>query len=229
MIFFLSIVYGNEMWLWTNPRRIHANESNFTSLTSLTGNIVIRVFLSAPLRNITLNNITPKPPEGNSVQTSSAQIVGILRRKEQTIATFKNVIPCNLVPGDFLARTHAQTNVYWLLFKYNEDMQMSVLENLNAIPDVKLTFVAFLQKPTTQVCRIREERAEWNMFYFFLSASRGEFLTKISPHTRGNGLANYLARHFAQLYPLVCGGLKIVWSQCQANVSSIGTQSPHVK
>ena len=62
MIFFLSIVYGNEMWLWTNPRRIHANESNFTSLTSLTGNNVIRVFLSAPLRNRALNN--PKAARG---------------------------------------------------------------------------------------------------------------------------------------------------------------------
>lgn len=122
MIFFFSIVYGNEIWLWTNPRRIHANESNFTSLTRTTENNVIRVFLSAPLRNITLNNITPKPPEGNSVQTSSAQIVGIFRRKEQAIATFTNVIPCNLVPGVFVARTHAWKNVYSLLFEHNKDM-----------------------------------------------------------------------------------------------------------
>lgn len=42
--------------------RILTNESNFTSLTSLTGNNVIRVFLSAPLRNRALNN--PKAARG---------------------------------------------------------------------------------------------------------------------------------------------------------------------
>ena len=38
-------------------------------------------------------------------------------------------------------------------------------------------------------------------------ASRGEIPTKTSPHTRGNGWAICLARHFAQLFPHVCGGL----------------------
>ena len=32
-----------------------------------------------------------------------------------------------------------------------------------------------------------------------LTASLGEFLIKISPHTRGNSRANCLAMHFAQL------------------------------
>ena len=34
-----------------------------------------------------------------------------------------------------------------------------------------------------------------------------EFLTKISPHTRGNGWQKCLARHFNLLFPHVCGGL----------------------
>ena len=48
------------------------------------------------------------------------------------------------------------------------------------------------------------------MFNFILTASRGEFLTKTLPHTSGNGSASCLARHFAQLFPHVCGGLKEV-------------------
>ena len=42
----------------------------------------------------------------------------------------------------------------------------------------------------------------------FLTASRGENLTKTQPHTWGNSWANYLARQFAQFFPLVCGRLK---------------------
>ena len=48
-----------------------------------------------------------------------------------------------------------------------------------------------------------------NMFDFILTASQGEFLTTISLHTWGNGWANHLARQFAQLFPQVCGGLKL--------------------
>ena len=40
-----------------------------------------------------------------------------------------------------------------------------------------------------------------NKFDIFLTASRGEFLTENSAHTRGNGSANCLARNFAQLFP----------------------------
>lgn len=45
-----------------------------------------------------------------------------------------------------------------------------------------------------------------NMFRIFLMFLRGEFLTKISPHTKGYSWGNYLARHFARLFPHVCGG-----------------------
>lgn len=41
-----------------------------------------------------------------------------------------------------------------------------------------------------------------NMFDFILTASRGEFLTTISPYTRGK------TAEFAQLFPQVFGGLK---------------------
>ena len=41
----------------------------------------------------------------------------------------------------------------------------------------------------------------------FLSASRGDSVTKISPHTRGNGWTKCLARHFSQLFSHVCGGI----------------------
>ena len=36
-------------------------------------------------------------------------------------------------------------------------------------------------------------------YLIFFSASRGDSLTKISPHTRGNGWTKCLARHFCQL------------------------------
>ena len=48
-----------------------------------------------------------------------------------------------------------------------------------------------------------------NMLDSWDFASRGEIPTKTSPHTRGNGWAICLARHFAQLFPHVCGGLKV--------------------
>ena len=41
-----------------------------------------------------------------------------------------------------------------------------------------------------------------------LTTSPGKSLTKIYAHTGGNSLANDLARLFAQLFPLVCAGLK---------------------
>ena len=37
----------------------------------------------------------------------------------------------------------------------------------------------------------------------------GEILTKTPPHTRGNSWANCLARPFAKLFPLMCGGLNL--------------------
>ena len=40
-----------------------------------------------------------------------------------------------------------------------------------------------------------------NMFDFILTASRGEFLTTISPHTWGNEWANRLAWQFTPLFP----------------------------
>ena len=55
-------------------------------------------------------------------------------------------------------------------------------------------------------------------FGYFFSASRSEFLTKISPHTRGNaGWAKCLARHFAKLFPHVQWALK----KARANARNI--------
>ena len=47
-----------------------------------------------------------------------------------------------------------------------------------------------------------------NKFDIFLKDSRGEVLTKISPHKKGNGEANCLTRHFVQLFSHICSGLK---------------------
>ena len=43
----------------------------------------------------------------------------------------------------------------------------------------------------------------------FLMASQGEKLTKTQPHKWWNSWANRLARQFAQLFPQVCGRLKV--------------------
>ena len=68
-------------------------------------------------------------------------------------------------------------------------------------------------QPDSHSCRKRQgiylaRQKVSNIMNIFLMALQGEFLTKISPNTWGNGWADCLARHFAQLFPHVCGGLK---------------------
>ena len=64
---------------------------------------------------------------------------------------------------------------------------------------------SYIHRTRWGICLSRQKIS--NMTDIFLSALRGEILTKTPPHTRGNSWANCLARSFAKLFPLVCGGL----------------------
>ena len=68
-----------------------------------------------------------------------------------------------------------------------------------------------------------------NMTDIFLSALRGEILTKTRPHTRGNSWANCLARPFAELFPLVFSGHYVKTTICSSCLSTWPLSRGHAK
>ena len=64
------------------------------------------------------------------------------------------------------------------------------------------------------ISRQGKQNIKLTVFDAYLKGMQGHVLTKILPHTRGNGWTNCLVRHFAQLFLHLCKGLYLHSLRC---------------